>query len=66
VPFASNVDPLLTVEDVAHRLSLRPQAVYSLVERRKIACFRIGRRIRFDESQIADFLARSRVEGEGR
>ena len=51
--------PLLTIKDVARRLSVAPSTVYALVESGKLVSLRIGigrGTIRFKESDLERFL----------
>jgi excisionase family DNA binding protein len=58
----SHLRPLLTVEEVALRLTLPRRAVYVLVEQGQISCYRIGRRIRFAPEHVSAFLDSHRQE----
>ena len=53
--------PLMTVDEVAELLQLRPRGVYGLVERRAIPVVRVSNRIRFVRSDIERWLAANRV-----
>lgn len=53
-PAASEMDPLLTVTDIASILRLKPKQVYGL----KIPCIRVSRRaMRFRQSAFDAWLA---------
>jgi excisionase family DNA binding protein len=47
---------LLTVDEVAERLRLTIPRVYELARRKQIPCVRIGRQVRFDESQLRAWI----------
>lgn len=52
---------LLTVKEVACRLKLSESLVYRLIERKQIACHRVGTgrgRIRITSSDLEDYLQR--------
>ena len=55
-------DRLLKVRQVAVILNVSNTAVYRLVERREIPFYRFARKLRFRESEIEEYLKRSRVE----
>lgn len=57
-------DNLLTVQDVAEMLNVSPSMVYGLVERGTLACYRIGRCVRFTNDQVSDFLEKSLAKNE--
>lgn len=54
---------LLDLSAVAARLALGVRTVRYLVSRRELAAVRIGRSLRFAESDVAAFVARSRIGG---
>lgn len=59
---------MLTIKQVAERLSLSETAVRQLVDSGKIRHYRIGNqkgRIRFDESQVAEYLDSNVVDLQG-
>lgn len=47
---------LLRAKEVSGLLAVSPQQVYALVDRGSIPCYRIGGSIRFDPSEIANWL----------
>ncbi len=53
---------LLTLDQVAERLGVRPRFVRGLVAERRITFYKVGRYIRFSERDIADYLAAARIE----
>lgn len=58
-----NPEPILTIEQVAERLQLKPATVYELTRRRNrrpLPVLRVGKFLRFRWSQIEAWL----VEGE--
>ncbi len=50
-------NPLLTVRDVAARLSLHPQTVYLLIKRGELGCIRLGAMVRVSSAQLAAFIS---------
>lgn len=50
----------LTQRQVAGLMQLSEMTVHRLVERGLLACYRIGRRVRFQSADIDAFLARRR------
>ncbi len=50
----------LTAADVAEILSIGRNAVYELASTGEIASYRIGRRLRFTQSDVQDYIARTR------
>ena len=55
-------DRLLKVRQVAVILNVSNTAVYRLVERREIPFYSFTRKLRFRESEIEEYLKRSRIE----
>jgi excisionase family DNA binding protein len=56
------VEKLLTAEQVADVLGLRPKSVYDLARQGRIPVVRISRRaVRFDPADVAGFVAKHRV-----
>ena len=53
---------LLSVNEVANRISVSGSMVYALIEKGMLKCHRIGRCIRVSESQIADYLESCEVD----
>lgn len=53
---------MLTVKQVAERLSVSPSKVYRLIETGQLAHHRIGGSIRMTEEQVATFLEATRRE----
>jgi|GEM_PF-489570 len=56
---------LLTVSEVARFLKISKTGVRRLQQQRRIPFLKIGGSIRFAKSDIAEYLARSRVESVG-
>lgn len=52
---------LLTVKDIATRLQVKEKTVYAWASQRRIPCVRIGNVLRFDDSEIEQWLERCRV-----
>lgn len=50
-------NPLLTVRDVAARLSLHPNTVYLLIRRGELGCVRLGAMVRVSSAQLAAFIS---------
>jgi excisionase family DNA binding protein len=51
------VDPLMTVEEVAHYLRLKAETVRSMARRGELAAIKVGRGWRFKKIAIIDFLS---------
>ena len=49
----------LTVEDVAKRLNISKSGVYALIRNEGIGFYKVGRKIRFTEAQLRDYIDRS-------
>ena len=54
----ASLHQLMTVQEAAVALRLSTKAVYVLVERGELACFRLGSRIRISGAQLDDYLQR--------
>ena len=52
---------LMTMDQLAERLGVTRRHVRRLVDERRVPFLRVGRFIRFDPVEIADWLNRSRV-----
>jgi excisionase family DNA binding protein len=59
---ARRMDRLLTIAEVAERLSTTPRQVRRLVFERRIAYRRVGRFVRFHPDDLAEYVAAHRVE----
>lgn len=49
----------LTVEDVAALLNVSKSGVYALIKDQRIGFYKVGRKIRFTEAQVRDYMGRS-------
>lgn len=56
------MDKLLTVAEVAERLSTTPRHVRRLVFERRIAYRKLGTYVRFHPDDVSEFVAAHRVE----
>ncbi len=52
---------LMTTDQLAERLGVTRRHVRRLVDERRVPFLRVGRFIRFDPAEIADWLNRNRV-----
>jgi excisionase family DNA binding protein len=57
---ASEVERLLTVADVANRLSVKPSWVYAKVEANELPHVKVGRFVRFETSSLESYIERQR------
>lgn len=48
---------LLTVSDVAERLGIRPDRVYTLIREQLLPCVKLGRQVRVDATQLEAWIA---------
>ena len=55
-------DRLLTAEEVASRLNMHLFTIYRLSNRGELLPIRIGRQLRFSESEIETFIAQRKDE----
>jgi excisionase family DNA binding protein len=55
-------DELLTIEEAAARMKMSVRYVRRLVAERRIAFHRLGRAVRFDPADLAEFVRTGRVE----
>ena len=60
------MERLLTLDEAAEELNLTPRSMRRLVNERRIAFVRMGRKIRISESDLAAFVEAARVEPFGR
>lgn len=58
---SSELQPLLTVDDVADLLRFTKKGVYSLVEHRRIPFIKVSNRVRFLQSDVVEWLRENRV-----
>ena len=56
---------VLTVDDVAEMLHLKPTTIYRMVGERRIAFLKLGNRVRFLEEDIVRWLHENRVPSLG-
>jgi len=56
------LEPLLTPEEVATRLGTTPRHVRRLVFERRIAYCKLGRYVRFDPADVAEYVMAHRVD----
>ncbi len=52
--------PLWCVREVAEFLRLRPRGVYAMAERGSLPSIKVGSRLRFDRSDIVEWVKRHR------
>ena len=65
VVLVQNPEPILTLEQVAERLQLKPSTIYELTRRRSrhpLPVLRAGKFLRFRWSEIERWLGESREE----
>jgi excisionase family DNA binding protein len=55
-------DDLLTIEEAATRLKMSVRYVRRLVTERRIVFYRLGRAVRFDPVDLAEFVRAGRVD----
>ena len=60
---APALEPLLTVEQVAELLQLKPTTVRAYVERGSLPCVRLNARLRFKPSDVALWVEERRSKG---
>jgi excisionase family DNA binding protein len=56
-----DLQPLLTVADVARLLGFSRKGVYSLVEHRRIPFIKVSNRVRFSRTDVVAWLQENRV-----
>ncbi len=54
---------LMTIDQLAERLGVTQRHIRRLVDERRVPFLRVGRFIRFDPAEIADWLNGNRVPG---
>lgn len=57
------LEPLLTVDEVAGLLRLRPSTVRAYAERGSLPCVRLGGRLRFCPSDVSAWIAQRHSKG---
>ncbi|MGH2573386.1 MAG: helix-turn-helix domain-containing protein [Actinomycetota bacterium] len=55
-PSAPGERSFLTADQVAHLIGVSRKTIYVLVERGQLACYRLGRQMRFSRTHLEDFL----------
>ena len=58
----TQMDRMLNIDQVAERLGTSPRFVRRLVAERRIAFNKVGRHIRFNTADVAQFIHAGRVE----
>ncbi|MNK66967.1 Helix-turn-helix domain protein [compost metagenome] len=53
-------EDLLTLKDVMSRLKLSRATIYRLIEQGELKPFKIGQSLRFEEQDLAAFIARKK------
>ena len=51
----------LNTKESARRLGITPRTLYRFIDDGRIPAYRLGRVIRLKESEVADFIERSRI-----
>jgi len=54
------MERLLTVADVATRLSVKPSWVYAKVEKKELPHIKVGRLVRFESASLESYIQRQR------
>ncbi len=55
------LERLYTVDQVAELFSLKKKTIYTWAEKRRIPSYRIGKALRFRESELREFIEASRI-----
>ena len=55
------LERLYTAEQVAELFSLKKKTLYAWAEQGRIPCFKIGKALRFRESELREFIEASRI-----
>jgi len=58
-------EPLLTVRQAAQQLSLSPSAVHNYISSHRLPVIRLGRAIRIQPTDLAEFILQHRQNGRG-
>jgi excisionase family DNA binding protein len=58
---STQIDPLLTIDEVCALLKLEPQTIYQLTYRGRIPHFKIANRLRFRLSEIVEWIEKHKV-----
>ena len=59
-------EPLLTVRQAAQQLSLSPSAVHNYISSHQLPVIRLGRAVRIQPTDLAEFILQHRQNGNGR
>ncbi len=62
-PNESRLSRLLTVDEVAGRLQVKPRTVYHWVHERYIPSIKLGALIRFDQASVATWVKKRETAG---
>ncbi len=55
------LERLYTAEQVAELFSLKRKTIYGWAEQGRIPCYKIGKALRFRESELREFIETSRI-----
>ena len=55
------LERLYTVDQVAELFSLKKKTIYTWAEKRRIPSYRIGKALRFRESELREFIEASKI-----
>ena len=59
-------EPLLTVRQAAQQLSLSPSAIHNYISSHQLPVIRLGRAVRIQPADLAEFILQHRQNGNGR
>lgn len=57
----NGLERLYTAEQVAELFSLKRKTMYAWAEQGRIPCYKIGKALRFRESELREFIEASRI-----
>ncbi len=57
----NGLERLYTAEQVAELFSLKKKTIYGWAEQGRIPCYKIGKALRFRESELREFIEASRI-----
>ena len=60
----SDLDDLITVEELAQRLKVHPRTIQRVIQRKELPAIRIGRQWRFRKEWVESWLDQSTVNRE--
>jgi excisionase family DNA binding protein len=63
MPGIDNHPQLLDIDQLAQRLGITVRHVRRLVADKRVPYYKVGRLVRFDQTEITDWLATRRVSG---